>query len=958
LAEASQLLQSSAIKADANRSGFAGCVFRFLSQYSEPDKRVRFAALPNNLDGTSPLAHGYFSCDIMLQIPCLRILVLLAQDDHSATVRACQVAAQGRPWKPNMFILSLQKRHPDNEVIRELATELLNWFSIDMPIESPVQLGSLPSAASPINFDHQRARTADPYAGPRSPVKDNALMLPELVRGAPQRPPFSPTTTISALYIEAPSPYSSTRLPITRPPTSPLEQSRRAMIYSTPKLDAIDGEKRRRCRTPYMNEEAKEGGETHDEGFDSLPGSPIPSPDASSGQKKKVVISEKYAWNPECINSVSGFEWWWRSLPQNHASLEPTQKLKAVTKAAVRMHTRGELQRAIELYQLALSSDINAEVEFRLRINLACAFEAANDLQRSVSEFRRAAELNPADAYAKYKLGDVLVATGEFEEARQLYREILGVYPQAADALVVLQRAEEDQRQKEAAERAALTAAKASRRSPTKELDAPEAKVEATPTPPSASKSTKRVAAPRSMSSRVHRPSDQNGETPTLATSASVGTVTDLVDSPPASVGNVLTIRCRELRVDLRDCFARMDPHHSGVVRREAVARMMQILCGVDLGTLSEESLKTELKISLDDWEKTDDEQVLLRYESFLAAHVAKLQALPSVLPDNEVERVAKLLDELVSGEAGLVSHTVELTAETGVLADDRRVGPDESDLVNGRDVTSGPIEEGHSEAAASAESDSNGEQQGPNHEHHLQPHQPAANSPPRMTLEGRSPSSTSLADAAHPDRSVLGTILDGYTSLSPRMDDKRGKAWEAEILKAEKARVLARKHMHCLKSLRDIAARARKHVDARRVARAYLLQVAHDTRATQEVRRQVQTPSASVGDTDGAIECVGASLVGGAHEQTKAGDANEDANAPIAASARKQTEDYHSSTSLLKTAASSVYEEAVWMALRRIHSARNVQALQSLARQFAAEYCHAPVHSAAEQEIGATPRQ
>lgn len=841
-----------------------------------------------------------------------------------------------------MFILSLQKRHPDNDTIRELATDLLQWFSIDMPIESPIQLDSLPSAASPTGFNQQRARTADSVVAPRSPHKDNALMLPELVKGTPLRPPFSPTTTISALYIEAPSPYSSTRLPITRPPTSPIEQSRRAMIYSTPKLDAVDGERRRRCRTPYMSEEKSEGGsEAHDGGVESLPGSPMSSPDASSGQKKKIVISEKYSWNPECINSVSGFEWWWRSLPQNHASLEPTQKLKAVTKAAVRMHTRGELQKAIELYQLALLSDINGEVEFRLRIDLACAYEAASELPRSIDEFRRAAELNPGDAYAKYKLGDVLIATGKFDEARQLYECILGVYPQAADALVALRRAEEDQRQKEVAERAALAAAKASRRSPTKDLDAPagvDAKIEATPTPPSTSKSTKRAAAPRSTSTRVQKPSDQSAETPTLASTVSVGTLTDPVGSTPGCLGDILTIRCRELRVDLRDCFARMDPHHRGVVRREAITGMLQILCGIEFGTLSDETQQAELKISFEDWDKTDDSQVLLRYAGFLGAHLSKLQTLPSVLEDTEVERVTKLLDELVCGEARFISHAVESVGEEAVPADERRDGPYESDVITGRDGTDAV--EGHSDATASAESD---EQSHQNHDHQLQHRQPAANSSPRMTLDGRAPSSTSLAEVAHSERSVLGTIVDGYTSLSPRMDDKRGKAWEAQILKAEKARVLARKHMHCLKSLRGIAARARTHIRARRVARTYLVQVAHDARMTLAERRQAL--GASTSGADKAITCVDVAPVGSAHEQMQ----YVDPNAESAARAHDQANDFDANAARLKTMAASVYDEAVWMTLRRIHCARDVQHLQSLARQYAAEYCRVPAHMAAE---------
>uniref|UniRef100_H3HDQ8 Uncharacterized protein n=1 Tax=Phytophthora ramorum TaxID=164328 RepID=H3HDQ8_PHYRM len=128
---------------------------------------------------------------------------------------------------------------------------------------------------------------------------------------------------------------------------------------------------------------------------------------------------------------------------------KPTQKLKMVTKAAVRLHSKGELQRAIELYLLALSSETNDEVSFRLRINLACAYEAAEDLQSSIDEFSLALELNPNDLYANYKLGCVLTLVGAFDEARMRFESILNEYPLAADGLSNLEKSIEAHKQGE-----------------------------------------------------------------------------------------------------------------------------------------------------------------------------------------------------------------------------------------------------------------------------------------------------------------------------------------------------------------------------------------------------------------------------------------------------------------------------------------------------------------------------
>lgn len=86
------------------------------------------------------LLSSLYSLLLSLQIPCLRILVLLAEEDSAAVVNACKIAAQGQFWQPNMFVFSLQKRHQDNSTLCELAARLLECFSVEMPIPPPIVL--------------------------------------------------------------------------------------------------------------------------------------------------------------------------------------------------------------------------------------------------------------------------------------------------------------------------------------------------------------------------------------------------------------------------------------------------------------------------------------------------------------------------------------------------------------------------------------------------------------------------------------------------------------------------------------------------------------------------------------------------------------------------------------------------------------------------------------------------
>ncbi|KAG7385486.1 hypothetical protein PHYPSEUDO_001436 [Phytophthora pseudosyringae] len=773
LAEAWELLQCASIRAHALQSGFARCIFRFLTEFTEPQKRI----------------------------PCLRLLVLLAEENSSAVVNASKVAAQGQFWQPNMFVFSLQKRHQDNSTLCELAVRLLEFFSHEMPIPPPVVLDQ--SCDEDKEVFARLAGVTSPHRAPTahlSPLRrpGSSTALPLLIGGhrspGPLRTLFSPTTTISKLYQEAPSPYCPTMtLPLTRPPTSPVEQSRRAQIFSMPKLAAVEGQRQHRCNSPNAPPSRVERSIDVEacRTLDPLLGSPPQSP--SGPNKPRAVVSEKYSWNPECINSVSGFEWWWRSLPQNDSSLEPTQKLKMVTKAAVRLHSKGELQRAIELYRLALSSETNAEVAFRLRINLACAFEAAEELPSSIEEFRIALELNPSDPYAIFKLGSVLTSAGEFEEARLRFESILGEYAQAADGLKTLEVAVEAYKQEEEARRAVIASAKA-RRSPPKVIHprsylttprepiAPSTLLVQPPAP-----RRKKTPAPKREHPPLNADTSEKTEpavtdTPAKATPSQTATVATLTDDHLVSPGllELLVRRCQETRTNVSEVLEQLDPHQRGLVHRESFMNLLRVVAGII--TLDIDN-GTALGVSPDDWVNQGN-QTFLKYGGFLNAYTEQHQVEAALLSSGEVVRVKLWIDDLIRHDKANFSHRsvsewLRLGSERAA-AELRRISSEASELSCVADDSSGK--------------------------------------------EG----SWSTPD-------LQASKQDLFTPRTRARKDRTREEW---VLTAEKARVLGRRQQHCMKSLRDIAARARAHIVSRRNAMAFLFVAAQNAQEELRMRK------------------------------------------------------------------------------------------------------------------------
>lgn len=980
--------------------------------------------------------------------------MLLAEDDADAVVRACQVAAQGQNWQPNMFIYTLQKRHSDNEIICDIVTQLLKSFSERMPITSPIHLDnprslfkSKEGAGQEEHFVFSDEDVMRGYSG-SSPHRRTqtlpSLGSPKATSQSPTHALHSPTTTMSSLYMEESSPYAPhMRLPITRPITSPLEQSRRSKIFSTPKLAAVDGDKQRRCRTPNARElsrpnhfqlaafdaETNEGVDSQAHKFrslDPLDVSPPRSPESES-PKKRVALSNKYSWNPECINSVSGFEWWWRSLPQNHSNLEPTQKLKMVTKAAVRLHTKNDWQRAIELYQLSLSMEINAEVEFRLRINLACAYEAAQELQSSIQAFRAALELNPEDPYARFKLGEVLGATGEFMEARALFESVLSAYPQAADALKKLQRTETLQMEEEEAKQAATAAAKL-RRSPLKkkrwqhESEHEEKKLAvasnstvqpmAPSSPATSSPASRRAsgklkksaeqASPRVESSPVEctesneltvaneseaisEPMSRQAplasldlhttvEDDTLIDSAcsaaesthgsghlnlqdlpvahshvsvasvgimaqvsttSVGIVTDVCE-PQTRVLDLLVERCTDLDINLRKYLLQFDSCQEGLVRLESLAELIRILCNTAFSALSDSALVTEVQQAFPNnaWVR-HGQHTFVRHESVLAACEAnkcrggigvrevesgtvhrQLQELAEreglflirYLAETSTDRWMREGAQRAAGNAGEARVRESSAAADDITADETLTMPNMSKGPRSADVedqgvcipqdllqpdTCAQIHQEHADGVTTDDGEEN--------------------DPLMLSEEG--------------DKYAM---TDGYTTLSPRMNVKREKARQEQILRREKSRVFARKHIHCLRTLRELAVHARKHHTARCEAREFLAQIVNDARGKLTVQAKMDgEPQLVVSESTNHVE---------------------DLQQPAPGSGAQPVQRARDTINV----SHQVYADAVDAVIRKIIAASGltVSQLQSLARSFAAfsqvppllQDCYAPV--------------
>ncbi|KAF4035938.1 Tetratricopeptide repeat [Phytophthora infestans] len=540
-----------------------------------------------------------------------------------------------------------------------------------------------------------------------------------------------------------------------------------------------------------------------------------------------------------------------------------------VTKAAVRLHSKGELQRAIELYQQALSSETTDDVQFRLRINLACAYEEAEDLTASIEELRLALELNSQDPYTIYKLGRALTSVGELEEARTRLESIINLHPQAAVGLKILDKAVEGHKLEEA-RRATIAAAK-TRRSPFEVLSpsvyctsprdpiALLAPIVQSPAPRSKKRrAAKRESAPPTAAA-IEKSAPVVSKVPGDIESLPKPETTDAHLASP-SLLEILVRRCREAGIDMLEVLKQLDPQQRGLVRRESFMGLLRVLAGID-------TLDSDVVVSPDDW-VTHKNQVLLHYGGFVQAYTEQYQVEAALVVSNEVGRVKLVIDDLIRNDlTSFSSHNVSEWMRSGckrAIAELHR----NSTLPAGVVLTD-------NDAAADSWKQSRGTE--------------ATRSAPELYTN------------------VVNIFI-------PRSRARKGRAREEGLLAAEKARVLARRQQRCMKSLRDMASRAKAHIVSRRKAVAFLLMIAQN--AVFKVKTRTREEEAVESHTS--------------HDDE-------------AASSTDSTELVLECTSnTVKELSKETYHESVRTAMTRVCPNAQLEDLKTLASHFAA-FCQVP---------------
>ncbi|KAF0686490.1 Aste57867_21677 [Aphanomyces stellatus] len=432
LKEVSMYMTSPSILARANQAGMATPLYRLLVRHRHNQTRLLI----------------------------VNILLKLAELDAAAVVRGCDIGAQGQPILPNIFIQTLTKRHPDCAALNEPATRLLHIFDmrrssffleIDTastprsrslvsrsagkpPKKSPIQLSSLasPSYNLPINMDE--LNELSPY-----------LPQPKDIFGLPRQRPAStavrranssssvgkphPATTSEA----SSSPMSARKTQLA--PLDEIEQRLRAFDLVPPqgKHHAIT---KKPCEValPLIHHEQHPA--------DAAP-PVLARPPPTRGHPTRYSSRE--------LNSVRGFEWYWRTLPPNHAALTPHAKLKAVCKAAVAMHAGRVFDRAVELYELALTMPVPSALRIcptpddcdvvpvslplKLYLNLGSASLSLGLVLESIRAFETAIRMQPQHVWGHFKLGLAYKAAGRLDDAIAQWTAVAKLFPQAQVAL-------------------------------------------------------------------------------------------------------------------------------------------------------------------------------------------------------------------------------------------------------------------------------------------------------------------------------------------------------------------------------------------------------------------------------------------------------------------------------------------------------------------------------------------
>ncbi len=97
----------------------------------------------------------------------------------------------------------------------------------------------------------------------------------------------------------------------------------------------------------------------------------------------------------------------------------------------VSLHERGQLDKAIQLYQMAVAHEPNFAEAY---LNLGIVFKEKGQPDEAIQCCKKAIEIRPDYAMAYYNLGNAYVLKGQFDEATKFYQKAIEINPDYAEA--------------------------------------------------------------------------------------------------------------------------------------------------------------------------------------------------------------------------------------------------------------------------------------------------------------------------------------------------------------------------------------------------------------------------------------------------------------------------------------------------------------------------------------------
>ncbi|RHY34263.1 hypothetical protein DYB32_001066 [Aphanomyces invadans] len=359
--------------------------------------------------------------------------------------------AQKSLWLNDHFqklrVLTDPTSRQDCEALQDLTKRLLVLFDmrkttaylLELSYAPPSPCPATPPKKSPAMLSSLRSPSFTP---PTTLLRDKSPFLPQPKVLFGLRPKTTPAARPSPKHGSSPprskdkpnkgtsSPPHNRKLPVTLAPLDQIEQRLQSFDLTPPHTNTLQVIPKKTCKlaVPLI----------HSSVHDTVaPLAPLKSPPRQKATSHHASRD---------LTSASGFEWWWRTLPANHASLAPHAKLKAVCVAALRMHGAGIFDRAVELYTFALTmmpvpatlqvlptpEDGDAEtvhLPLKLHLNLGSAALSLGQITESVKAFETAIHMDPQSLWAHFKLGMAYNAAGRVEGAVKEWTAVAKLFP-------------------------------------------------------------------------------------------------------------------------------------------------------------------------------------------------------------------------------------------------------------------------------------------------------------------------------------------------------------------------------------------------------------------------------------------------------------------------------------------------------------------------------------------------